>query len=329
VTLSLVRDPRHKRYLFFPVWRVVVTPSILQFAIPASAGAVAIDGQQLPASARTIGVFPGSHKVDLAASTLFLADSETVNASGARAPVLFKVKLTDQASTQAADALKKAMATCAKATTLQPAGCPQSVIDNITGGAQWQLYGDPTAGAVYTVDSSGQVVGDGLYQMAVAYQGQSPALPRHRAVAGTYHAIFGWDGQHLTVNTVAAGSATVVEVPKPKIDDSAVLAQVKARFDQCATAAVPTPAGCPQSVYTLGTLANFRWRIEGDPAAGARVSFDGTQSLYRVAGSYSMTATYDETYPYQPTFHRSNPSTGTYTADVFWDGEKPVFVSFE
>ena len=32
-----------------------------------------------------------------------------------------------------------------------------------------------------------------------------------------------------------------------------------------------------------------------------------------------MTATFDETYPYQPTRHRVKSGNGDYTADLFWD----------
>jgi hypothetical protein len=64
--------------------------------------------------------------------------------------------------------------------------------------------------------------------------------------------------------------------------------------------------------------------------SGATVSFDGSRSMFVVTGSYSMTAAWQETYPYDPIPHRRDyTASGRYQADLFWDGQKPIFITFE
>ena len=111
--------------------------------------------------------------------------------------------------------------------------------------------------------------------------------------------------------------------------DAGFLAAVKAAFDGCAASTSSAPIDCPQYVSAIGQVANFIWKLDSDPMANAKVSFDGSRSLFQVTGTYSMTATFDETYPLQPTYHRVKTDSGNYTADLFWDGQKAVFVTFE
>jgi hypothetical protein len=327
--LTLLPDRLQMAYFFLPHWRVVVTPVVLQLLVPDGGGTLSLDGQTLPAAVKTVAVFPGSHVIQIGGSRLFAPATQAFATGLSPTAVRAPLELTAAARSQAIASLKTAIQACAQATALQPPGCPQRVADVASGPARWQLYGDPAASLVFSTNDSDQLVADGRFQMSVSYASKSPIRNRLRAVAGLYEASFGVAGEELTVKTVAPTTTAIPAVPRPSIAESDVVGSVKAAFGACAATALPSPPGCPQSVSTLTTPTNFQWHLDADPSAGAAVAWDGDQAEYRVSGSYSMTATYDETFPYEPTFHRTESSSGTYVADLFWDGSKAAFVAFE
>jgi hypothetical protein len=327
LSLTAIPDSHHQGLGLFRRWLVLVNPAELSLAPPPNAGAASIDG--LPVETGVIAVFPGVHHLALAGSNLFLPDDQDVTVvGGSPAVVTLNLRLTDGARANAGAVLKDAFGACAAITVLEASQCPQGIIDVAQGPVSWTLVGDPLSGVSYPVAADGSVSGQGHFQMAASYQSQTLGAQR-QAVGGGYQARLSWSGDKFTVTTIDSVKG-VPAASRPAVDDSAVAAAVKTAFDSCAASTSSAPAGCPQAALILGATNNFAWKLDSDPMAGATVSFDGDRSMFVVSGNYSMTANWTETYPYDPNPHpRTKTSSGSYLGDLFWDGQKVVFVAFE
>src|SRR5262249_49965375 len=149
----------------------------LDITLPTGAGAVAIDGQNLDATAGSelkVAVFPGQHKISIEASHLYSSYASVVDAESGfpgLTVVSFKeVNVTAEASNQAKAAVSKAIKACVTATALRPAGCPQAYTsDAALTTATWTLLGDPTAGATVVVDDKSILQLAGWYLMRLSY----------------------------------------------------------------------------------------------------------------------------------------------------------------
>jgi hypothetical protein len=84
---------------------------------------------------------------------------------------------------------------------------------------------------------------------------------------------------------------------------------------------------CPQDVDTIGPYTDLRWRLNGDPAANAKVKLDGDLDRFVVSGDFSMTANWTSDDLLQ--FDHSGTATGSYKADVLWDGSNPVLAGID
>jgi hypothetical protein len=62
---------------------------------------------------------------------------------------------------------------------------------------------------------------------------------------------------------------------------------------------------------------------------GASLTWDGKRSIFTVAGNFAFSVDYDSTPPYSPTRHIHDTSSGPYTADLYWDGSKVLFIGLE
>src|SRR5437588_285893 len=77
----LVQRSGDRRYGLYPVWRIVVAPARLTFAIPEGVGGVAVDGEALDLKAGTsdVAVLPLSHKVTFGGTPLLATQTVTAD----------------------------------------------------------------------------------------------------------------------------------------------------------------------------------------------------------------------------------------------------------
>ena len=310
------------RYLFFPDWRIVTAPSILSFSLPAPDTKVTVDGSPVAASGSsvTVAVFPGNHQVTASASSLFAADTQSVNASGTSTAVKFSLNLTSTASAAIKKSIGDFFATCVAATVASPNGCPQSSFESGSGYA-WKLVGDPAATLGLSLDSSNKVHAVGHYLMLDTFNGTFPNGVRHRVEGGPYEAVMAWTGSSMNIDTVSQTfNATQLTAPAG-VTAADVSAAVSAAFQACTTAPADGSPDCPQDDFVFDA-SNFHWTLKGDPLAGASVSFDADKGFWKVTGNYTFHDSYDESY----LGHQESDRSGTYSAYAIYNGTKVVAV---
>jgi hypothetical protein len=189
------------------------------------------------------------------------------------------------------------------------------------------VLGNQSAGSKVIVNAKGQLEVTGHYLMKLSYMSKTRGA-RIVAVGGPYTAELKWDGQTLSVSgfNVASPAASIVQ--RPPATDADVLSPLKAQFNRCLSLQAGSAADCPQSVAAF-YASNFVWHSTADPTQNATVAWDDVQGFYKVRGAYDFSVDYDSTSPLSPTRHYQNHSSGPYTADLYWDGSKTVFIGFE
>jgi len=316
-------------------WPVLAEPAGLDIALPPGAGALAVDGRTVEATANgelIAAVFPGDHQVSLQASSLYLSYVGEVHArvtlpSTTRVD-LSGVKLSDVAVSDAKQAVSAAFKNCAGAGTLKPAGCPQALTDDLASDTpRWSVLGDPLSDASIGLNDKAQLQVTGHYLMKLAYDSAAAHGTRVLAIGGPYAASLKWDGQAMSVAGFAASPATTV-IARPGTTDAQILTALKSQFDSCLAIQAGSSEGCPQRVVAF-YASNFVWHANGDPLQGAAVTWDSTQGFYKATGNFDFSVDYDSTPPYSATRHYQDHSSGQYIADLYWDGSKVVFISFE
>ncbi len=316
-------------------WPVLVEPTGLDFNVPSGAGALAIDGQAVvasPGSEIKVAVFPGTHKVTLAASHLYMSytgEADGQSALPALSSVSFaKVQVTDAGTTESNQVVSQAIKDCAGSTVLSPTGCPQSFRQDLASGAvSWTLLGDPLMGASVGLDDKSTLVVTGHFLMELNYGSETTHRPRIIAVGSPYIAALAWDGQVLKLSDFQDASA-VAAVSRPAVTDAQVLAALKAQFDSCLNLQAGSASGCLQIVIALYG-SNFSWHEDSDPLQGASLAWDGTRAVFTVSGNYALSVDYDSSPPLSPTRRIHDTSSGQYVADLYWDGSKVVFIGLE
>ena len=310
------------RYLFFSNWRIVIVPATLSFDLPAPDTKVAVDGTPVSASGNTVtvSVLPGFHKVSASASSLFDADTQTVNVSGDSTTVKFNLTLTSAASNAITTSLGAFFAKCAAATVASPDGCPQSSFDSGSG-FKWTIVGDPSATLALSMDSSNKVHAIGHYLMLDTFRGGFSGGLHHRFEAGPFEAVMTWSGGSMNIESVSRAFGAPQLTPPPDVTDAKVKAAVSAAFKACTKAPPDGTPDCPQYDFVF-QATNFHWTIKGNPLSGAAVSFDADQGIWKVTGNYTFHDSYDESYLGHQEYDRS----GTYSAYVIYTGTKVVAV---
>ena len=316
-------------------WPVLVNPAGLDIALPTGAGALAIDGRIVETNGNElkIWVLPGIHTITLGASEIYESYSGQIDAqaaSPALTPVSFaNVLVTEAGRTQAKQAVIKAFQLCVKSTSLAPSGCPQALpeTDLATGGVRWILLGDPTADSKVGLDDHSILDVSGHFAMKLSYGSQVLHRARLLGVGSSYIAGLAWDGETLKLSSFRDASA-VADLGRPAVTDSQVLGALKAQISSCLAIQVAELPGCPQSVFAL-FASKFVWHETGDPAQGATLAWDGKRSLFTVAGNYAFSVEYNSTPPHTPTQRIHDSSSGEFTADLYWDGAKVVFIGLE
>jgi hypothetical protein len=310
------------RFLLFPDWRIVMAPATLTFGLPAPDTKVTIDGSPVAASGGTVtvAVFPGTHKVAAAASSLFDADIQLVKASGFSTPVKFNLTLTSTASTAIRKSLGDFFAKCAAATVASPDGCPQSSYRSASG-YTWTLVGDPAASLALSIDRANKVHAIGHYLMLYTFNDTYPSGVRHRVDGGPYEAVMNWTGSSMNIDTVSRVYAAPQLAAPTGVTEADVKAAVTVAFQACTAAPADGSPDCPQYDFVY-QATNFHWTLKGDPLAGATVSFDSDKGFWKVTGNYTFHDSYDQTY----SGHHENDRSGTYSAYAVYDGTKVVSV---
>jgi hypothetical protein len=316
-------------------WPVLVEPAGLDLNIPSGAGALAIDGQAVaasPGSEVKVAVFPGAHKVVLAASHLFtthVGDADAEPALPTFTAVSFAgVLVTNDAAAEAKQVVAKAFQVCSQSALLVTTGCPQSFTGDVARGAvTWALLDDPLIGSSVGLDDKSTLEVTGHFLMLLTYWGERARTTVKLAAGSPYLAALRWDGQSLSVSAFK-DATSLAPLQRPASTDLQVLAALKAQFDICLHLQGGEVPECPQSVFALYG-SNFMWRADSDPMQGATSAWDGNRGAFTVRGNFAFTLDYDSTPPLGPTHHYQDHSSGKYVADLFWDGSKVVFIGFE
>jgi hypothetical protein len=189
---------------------------------------------------------------------------------------------------RAVAAARTQLETCAQATDLAPAGCPQ--VATVDAGVtptnlQWTLLNQPLAGATATARANGvahqaAISVYGLFQLQASYTVGTDPQVHYAYSSGVALATMTWDGSTLLGVTFASGSVadhlpSGVHVPafeRPATaTDASVLSAVQAGFASWVTGTGDT--------------------LVGDPTQGAVVSFDSAHGNFTVSGTYSSTPT--------------------------------------
>jgi len=318
-----------RRWLFYPVWRVVVSPDVLTFELPTGQGAVSIDGQPvaLPTGESSVAVLPLSHLVTFAGTQILAEQKLTIDGFGATShKVAYSPKLTDAGLAKAKSAIAARFNDiCLKQTSAHPtsSGCPQNIATDLLDSGQWQLIGDPTRDLAIRSDGPA-LIAVGHYQMVFAYTESGIKGINHVAIGGGYTAPLQLSTSDITVDKVsAADGLPALDRPSGATDQAAEDLVAKA-FAHCASVPAEFVADCPQRAPDA-VITNVRWTLSGDPASGANVTYSGDTGIVTVHGNFAMSVSYKQ---FGQTRNRSSYITA-YEASLFWDGQALQLVSIE
>ncbi|MHB8589380.1 MAG: hypothetical protein ACYDA0_11080 [Candidatus Dormibacteraceae bacterium] len=304
----------------YPVWHLVITPTILEISLPTGSNGVAIDGKAiaLPDGKSTVAVLPVVHELQFNGTAMLTAQSVRVDAFYSLAQsVAYKPVLTPAALGGATAAIKTAFANCAKGTSslrLPESGCPQDAgITQPTSG-HWSVVGDPSQDLTVGFGQDLSPMALGHYQMVFTYDDFEGT--NHQASAGGYLASLVLSATDVTVGAIQpTQDAPGLQRPAGATDQAAT-SLVAAGLANCAKSTAEYLADCPQKLIDV-LPTNITWSMTGDPMAGASVNFDSSTGIFSVHGNLPMTASYQSGW-----FSKTRASFATsYTAFLLWDGQ--------
>ena len=324
----IVQRSGEKRFAFYPVWSLVIKPTLLQITLPKGSDGITFDGKALaiPDGKSTIAVLPLAHKLQFNGTQMLAVQTIAVDAFLASGQsVAYQPKLTAAGVDKAKNAIKAYFDNCAKLTSANPdpGTCPQSISSYLPKSGHWQLIGDPTQDLTVVVDKDLNVAGVGHYQMAFAYPGSSQGT-NHVASGGGYSAAIVLAATDLAVANIQPLDGLPALTRPSAATDQAAKDLVGKAMAQCATVQAENVADCPQSAPDAG-ISSVNWNLTGDPLAGATVSFDQKTGLFTVHANFAMSVSY--------TWfgnRRSGSSYITaYNAHLFWDGQGLQLVNID
>ena len=311
-----VERSAEKRFGVYPVWRVLIKPTIIDITLPSASPGVMLDGKQLelPHASDTVAVWPLPHRLTLLGTQILAAQDLSLDAFAKdKLSVAAEPKLTPAGRASVSSALKAAFAQCIAQTSLRPDGCPQSFDDGFATSGVWSLVGDPSQHVAIAFNKQENLIASGHYQMVLAHQESNGTM--HAVVAGGFVAELALGASDVTVASLTA-SSDVPGLPRPVVaTDDAIKAVASKAMTACAALRSANPPDCPQqSFFPDATILG--WNMSGDPLGGATVTFDPANGVFTVHGRFAMTVTYELT---------SNPetepsSTTSYDAVLLWDG---------
>lgn len=326
----LVQRSGDKRFGFYPIWRVVLAPTLLTLTLPKGAAGVSVDGRSLglPAGKSTIAVLPVPHKVIFNSTPLLAQQTVAVdNFLAGDQTVRYHPTFTDAGLAKAKNAVTSFFNdVCAKQTGANPdpATCPQATGTYLRYSGQWHLVGDPTLDMAVTSDADQNVSAVGHFQMDFVYPENGVQGTRQVPAGGGYSAAFLLDGSNLTVGTIAKLEGLPALQRPAGASDQAAKDLVAKGFAQCAAVSAETVANCPQAAPDVA-IANVHWGLNGDPVSGATVSYDGKSGLLTVHGNFSMSVSYTW---FDDARNRSSYITA-YDAYLFWDGQALQLITID
>lgn len=335
-TYRLRQDDQSKHLGLYPLWRVVVTPAAFALRLPAGMGSASIDGQPIKLTAdrsQRLAVFPGQHRLAIAATSLLQAQQVRFDATEALpklTPVQLDLKVTPVGQSSAAASIKDALSRCAASGSLQPQGCPQrfSSVDTLRD-PHWQVVGDPASDLAVALDPDNGLLAKGHFQMILAATEPVTGAVSHHAVGGAYQAVLAASADAVTVQSLEASSAVPPLSRPAAATDGAVRDAVRQALAACATSTSFFTPDCPQ-FHVLNDIQdptkNVQWHLSGDPATAATISFDPTTGVIHAAGNFTMTLDYDQRLVGKD-YPQHAEDSGGFKADLFWDGTKVVPVT--
>jgi hypothetical protein len=328
--MFLVQRSGDKRFVFYPIWRVVLAPAVVTVTLPKGAAGVSVDGRSLALAAgkSTVALLPVQHKIVFDPTPLLAQQTVAVDAFLAGdQTAAYRPTLTDAGMVKAKTAVTAYFNdVCAKQPTANPdqAPCPQTTDTYISYSGQWHLVGDPTQDLTITSDADQNISAVGHFQMDFAYPEDGVQGTRQVPAGGGYSAALQLDGSNLTVARIAKVDG-LPDLQRPAgASDQAAKDLVAKAFAQCAAISAETVANCPQSAPDAA-IANVHWGLNGDPVSGATVSYDGKTGVLTVHGNFSMSVSYTW---FGNARNRSSYVTA-YDASLFWDGQALQLVTID
>lgn len=321
-----VQQSGEKSFGLYPLWHLIVVPTILQVTLPKGSSGIVVDGRAvaLPAGSSTIAILPLAHKVQVNATQVIAAQTVPVDAFFSNGMTLtYKPTLTAAGLENAKGAIKAAFDQCAVRTTANADfdGCPQTIGYSFSGSGSWQVVGDPTQDMVISFDKDMNPIGAGHYQMVFALQESGVQGVRHLPASGGYSASLTLATDAVTVASIQRADGLPALTRPAGATDQAAKDLVAAAFKQCAAVPAQSVANCPQAL--LSVASNVSWTLIGDPLSSASVSFDQNSGQFTVHGTFVMTVSY-MFFNYPKT---DNSFNSTYVAYLFWNGQSLQLVT--
>jgi hypothetical protein len=326
-TLSVERSGETS-FGFYPVWHVVITPTVLRISLSQGSSGVSVDGKAiaLPSGAKSaIAVLPLAHKIRFIRSQML--EGQTVAVDGFTSPeqnVAYQPSLTSAGLAAAKTAIKSAFDACAKSTTFTQDGCPQRYDAYFARSPQWQLVGDPLQDVTISFDQDLNASGIGHYQMEIAYQEAGSPGTHHDLSSGGYRAQLLIAATSVAVGSIRAADGLPALQRPAGASDQAAKDLVSKALTACAGVQLQSPPDCPQQLISAG-VSNVRWTLSGDPLADATVTFDQKSGVFTVHGRFAMSATYD----FLGNAENTTSFYPAYTALLCWDGQALVLVTIQ
>jgi hypothetical protein len=316
---------------FYPVWHLVLAPTLLSITLPAGGNGVTIDGKTvaLPSGKSTVAVLPVQHKVQVSGTQMLAVETLTVDAFlSLGESVSYQPTLTPAGMDKAKSAIKTWLTEiCGRRTqaNIDDGSCPQGLSFQLEWPGQWQVVGDPTQDLAISFDRDLNIAAVGHFEMVFAYQEHGYQGTQHVASGGGYSAALQLGPTDLQVKSIQAAKGLPALARPAAATDQAAKDQVAQAFTKCAAVQAENVADCPQQAPDIA-ITNVHWTLTGDVLSGATVSFDPTTGLYTVHGNFSMSVSY----LWLDQFSRSgNSYVKAYNARLFWDGQSFQLVTIE
>lgn len=315
----------------YPVWRLVIEPTLLSITLPAGGNGVTIDGKAvaLPSGKSTVAVLPVLHKVRVNSTQMLAAQTLTVDTFlSLGQAVAYQPTLTLTGMDKAKSAIKTWLTEiCARRTqaNLDDGTCPQGLNFLLEWPGQWQVVSDPTQDLSLTFDKDLNVAAVGHFEMVFAYQEHGYQGTQHLPSGGGYSAALELTPTDLQVKSIQAVQGLPALTRPSVATDQTAKDQVAQAFTKCAAVQAENVADCPQQAPDIA-ITNVHWTLTGDVLSGATVSFDLATGLYTVHGNFSMSVSY----LWLDQFSRSgNSYVKAYNAYLFWDGQTFQLITIE
>lgn len=313
----------------YPVWRLVITPTLLDMTLPKGSNGVTIDGQAISLAGgakSSVAVLPLAHKVEFNGTQMLASETLAVDALfSVGQTVSFQPELTPAGVDKATAAIKVAFEACAQRTSanLDAGACPQGLSTYVTTSGRWQFVGDPTQDLAFGFDKDLNVAGIGHFQATFSYQGASQGIQRVPS-SGAYSAALALAPTDVTVASIQSTTGLPALARPAGATDQAARDLVVHALKKCAAVRAESVANCPQFAPDVLT-SNVRWRLTQDPISAASVSFDPTNGLFTIHGNFAMAVSYTW-FGYPKSGHSLNTA---YDARLFWDGQNYQLVTID